>query len=119
MRKRFYERNGIVGDFLVIEGVRRFELGRRVHLQLAYALSLPPGTSKRAPPGSPDFCHIFKKTLRKSHENPYITKLYADYLGTPNGHKAHELLHTHYTKRSMENRLADKEMVQKEATLKV
>lgn len=39
------------------------------------------------------------KTLRKSHENPYVTSLYKEFLGTPNGHKAHELLHTHYVKR--------------------
>ena len=38
--------------------------------------------------------------LRKSHENPDIKKLYAEYLGEPNGHRAHELLHTHYTDRS-------------------
>jgi len=36
------------------------------------------------------------KVLRKSHENPYIQKLYKDYLGEPLGEKAHELLHTHY-----------------------
>ena len=35
-------------------------------------------------------------TLRRSHENPEIQKLYADYLGEPGSHKAHELLHTHY-----------------------
>ena len=40
------------------------------------------------------------KTIRKSHENPDIQKLYKEYLGEPNGHKAHELLHTHYTDRS-------------------
>lgn len=39
--------------------------------------------------------------LRKSHENPYINELYKEFLGEPNGHKAHELLHTHYVKRSM------------------
>lgn len=39
------------------------------------------------------------KTLRKSHENPDIKKLYDEYLGEPNGHKAHELLHTTYTAR--------------------
>ena len=39
------------------------------------------------------------KTIRKSHENPDIKKLYAEYLGEPNGHLAHELLHTHYTNR--------------------
>ena len=39
------------------------------------------------------------KTLRKSHENPSIQKLYAEFLGAPNSHKAHELLHTHYEAR--------------------
>jgi iron only hydrogenase large subunit-like protein len=37
--------------------------------------------------------------LRKSHENPAVAKLYADFLGKPNGHRAHELLHTKYTAR--------------------
>ena len=39
------------------------------------------------------------KPKRKSHENAEIKKLYADYLGEPNGHKSHQLLHTHYIKR--------------------
>ncbi|MBR2718688.1 MAG: [Clostridia bacterium] len=39
------------------------------------------------------------KALRKSHENPSIKKLYDEYLGQPNSHKAHELLHTTYTAR--------------------
>ncbi len=37
------------------------------------------------------------KTMRKSHESPAIQNLYAQFLGTPNGHKAHEILHTHYS----------------------
>jgi len=37
--------------------------------------------------------------LRKSHTNPEIKALYEEYLGEANGHKAHELLHTHYVKR--------------------
>lgn len=40
------------------------------------------------------------KTIRKSHENPYIKKLYEEYLGAPMSHKAHELLHTKYFDRS-------------------
>jgi len=36
------------------------------------------------------------KTLRKSHENLFIQKLYTEFLGEPCGHKSHELLHTHY-----------------------
>ncbi len=39
--------------------------------------------------------------IRKSHENPGIKKLYAEYLGQPGSHKAHELLHTSYVKRSI------------------
>ena len=37
--------------------------------------------------------------IRKSHENPYVKKLYAEFLEKPGSHKAHELLHTHYTER--------------------
>ncbi len=40
-----------------------------------------------------------KMTLRKSHENPAVKKLYEEFLGEPIGHKSHELLHTHYKKR--------------------
>ncbi|OKP80555.1 ferredoxin [Paenibacillus sp. P3E] len=40
------------------------------------------------------------QTVRKSHNNPYIKALYEEFLGEPNGHLAHELLHTHYIKRS-------------------
>jgi len=36
------------------------------------------------------------KTIRKSHENPYIIKLYEEFLGKPMSEKAHQLLHTHY-----------------------
>ena len=36
------------------------------------------------------------KTIRKSHENPYIIKLYEEFLGHPMSEKAHHLLHTHY-----------------------
>lgn len=37
---------------------------------------------------------------RKSHENPEVKALYDEYLEKPNSHKAHHLLHTHYTERS-------------------
>lgn len=48
------------------------------------------------------------KEVRKSHENPYINQLYSDFLGKPNGHKSHELLHTKYTKRGKFNELLEK-----------
>ncbi len=38
--------------------------------------------------------------IRQSHKNPAITKLYDEYLEKPGSHKAHGLLHTHYTAKS-------------------
>ena len=38
--------------------------------------------------------------IRKSHKNPAVQKLYAEFLGEPNSHIAHELLHTTYVDRS-------------------
>ncbi len=38
---------------------------------------------------------------RKSHENEDVKAIYAEYLGEPNSHKAHELLHTSYKARPM------------------
>lgn len=40
-----------------------------------------------------------KSTIRKSHENPVLKKVYEEYLGEPGGHRAHELLHTSYVER--------------------
>jgi len=37
------------------------------------------------------------KTIRRSHENPDIQRLYKDFLGRPLSEKSHELLHTHYS----------------------
>ena len=39
--------------------------------------------------------------VRKSHKNLAIKQLYDDYLGKPGSHKAHELLHTTYVKRTV------------------
>lgn len=47
------------------------------------------------------------KALRKSHENPYITMLYDEFLGAPNSHLAHELLHTIYVRRGRFNELCN------------
>ncbi len=41
--------------------------------------------------------------LRKSHENPILQKIYKEYLGEPGGHRAHELLHTHYVEKEKYN----------------
>ncbi|MBR4949563.1 MAG: [Clostridia bacterium] len=37
--------------------------------------------------------------IRKSHENPIIKEIYADYFEKPGSHKAHDALHTKYVKR--------------------
>ncbi|MBR2906710.1 MAG: [Clostridia bacterium] len=37
-----------------------------------------------------------RQVLRQSHNNPQIKALYDEFLGEPNSHLAHELLHTHY-----------------------
>ena len=36
---------------------------------------------------------------RISNETPAVKKLYEEFFGEPNSHKAHELLHTHYIAR--------------------
>jgi len=40
-----------------------------------------------------------RQTLRQSHNNAQVKKLYDEFLGKPNSHKAHELLHTSYAAR--------------------
>ena len=42
-----------------------------------------------------------ENTIRKSHENPSIKKIYAEFYEKPGSHKAHECLHTTYVKRGM------------------
>ena len=39
-----------------------------------------------------------RQVWRQSHNNPQLQALYKEFLGEPNSHKAHELLHTHYNK---------------------
>ncbi|HKL80211.1 MAG TPA: NADH-dependent [FeFe] hydrogenase, group A6 [Mobilitalea sp.] len=51
------------------------------------------------------------KLLRKSHENPYITSIYKEYLDYPNSHKSHQLLHTHYVTRGKFNELTSERFV--------
>ncbi len=44
-----------------------------------------------------------RQKIRQSHNNAQIIKLYEEYLGKPNSHKAHELLHTTYAPRDKFN----------------
>ncbi len=45
------------------------------------------------------YAQDMNKPLRKSHENHEVLEAYKSFLGKPNGHLAHQLLHTHYTPR--------------------
>ena len=47
------------------------------------------------------------KPYRKSHENPDILSFYKEFLGEPCGHLSHELLHTEYRPRGIDNELSD------------
>lgn len=40
-----------------------------------------------------------RNEIRQSHNNPQVKELYDNFLGEPNSHKAHELLHTSYKAR--------------------
>ena len=42
-----------------------------------------------------------KSQYRCSHKNPFIEQVYKEFLGEPNGKKAHELLHTKYIEREL------------------
>ena len=44
-----------------------------------------------------------KSTIRKSHENPILKKIYKEYLEKPGSELAEKLLHTTYTKRKKYN----------------
>ncbi len=44
-----------------------------------------------------------KSTIRKSHDNPVLKKIYEDYLKEPGSEIAHKLLHTKYHKREKYN----------------
>ena len=46
-----------------------------------------------------------RQVVRQSHNNPQIAELYEKFLGEPNSHKAHELLHTTYAAREGFNEL--------------
>ena len=39
--------------------------------------------------------------LRKSQDSSDVKRLYDEFLGAPNSHKAHEILHTTYVKRGL------------------
>ena len=44
-----------------------------------------------------------KSTLRKSHENPVVKKIYEEFLEKPGSYRAHKLLHTKYQERKKYN----------------
>ena len=60
-----------------------------VHRQLASA----------RPASPPSIAKTKARSLRKSHENPDVARLYEEFLGKPLGERSHHLLHTKYTPR--------------------
>jgi len=42
-----------------------------------------------------------RMNIRKSHENPAVSRLYQDFLDKPLGELSHQLLHTHYKAREV------------------
>ena len=44
-----------------------------------------------------------KSTIRKSHENPAVKKIYEEFLEEPGSYRAHKLLHTYYKERPKYN----------------
>jgi iron-only hydrogenase group A len=42
-----------------------------------------------------------EETLRTSHSNPWVKRLYEEFLGGPLGELSHQLLHTHYHRREV------------------
>jgi iron-only hydrogenase group A len=42
-----------------------------------------------------------KQRFRRSHESPVVKRIYDDFIGHPNSEKAHKMLHTKYTERSL------------------
>lgn len=42
-----------------------------------------------------------KESIRTSHSNPSIKRIYEEFLGHPNSEMSHKLLHTHYHKREI------------------
>jgi NADH-quinone oxidoreductase subunit G/NADP-reducing hydrogenase subunit HndD len=42
-----------------------------------------------------------EETLRQSHQNKWVKRLYDEYLGHPLGERSHHLLHTHYSRRDV------------------
>lgn len=57
-----------------------------------------------------------KHSLRQSHNNPMVKELYKEYLGEPNSHLAHELLHMEYQDRKSGKKLRAED-IWKEITL--
>ena len=42
-----------------------------------------------------------RQQFRSSHKNPFVMKVYEEYLSEPNSEKAHHLLHTKYQPRDL------------------
>lgn len=64
-------------------------------------MPIPTSTEIRKARARAIYAEDERSEIRKSYENPAVLKLYNDFFTEgPGSHRAHKLLHTHYTKRS-------------------
>jgi len=102
--------NGLINAKTILEKVKRGEKQYHLIEIMACPGGCVAGGGQPYPPADMDVLDpqlpllraqaLYKidsdKQLRRSHENPAIDHLYQEFLGEPNGEKAHHLLHTHY-----------------------
>jgi len=101
--------NGLANAKKVMEGIKS---GRFKDYHFIEIMCCPGGCIGGGGQPQPTNAEIRKKraeaiydedeamAIRRSHENPAVIALYEEFLGEPNSHKAHELLHTDYTPRN-------------------
>ena len=98
--------NGLANAQMLIEKLKKKE----VHYDFVEVMACPGGCvggggqpihdgEEYAPKRSVKLYELDKEAqIRFSHENPSVNALYKDFLGEPNSHLAHELLHTAHKK---------------------
>jgi NADP-reducing hydrogenase subunit HndD len=99
--------HGLANAKKLVDGIRSGEL----QFHFVEIMACPGGCIGGGGQPIPTSCEIRSKrvaaiyaedmglAIRKSHDNPEVKLLYKLFLGEPNSHKAHDLLHTHYKPR--------------------
>ncbi len=119
VKEASFDINGNMVDVAIVSGLGNVknlldnieETGRKYHF--IEVMACPGGCiNGGGQPYSSDQYHLVEERMqilydedkhkekRKAHENQEILTLYKEFLGEPNGEKAHHLLHTHYINKS-------------------